>query len=727
MRNIFKTYLIICILFVLTDCTNQLSKDDIKPALDVITRIVGSQNADKFKLTLDTNNADSYSVNVINNKIHISASSQVALCRGAYDYLSNACNSIVSWSGNRINIPEKLPEYSRSVHSPFKYHYYLNAVTHAYTMPYWDWKRWENEIDWMVMHGIDMPLLSGAHEAILLRVFKKIGLSQDEINEYFTGPAYLPFNRMGLITGWGGPLPESFFGKQIKLNHQILDRLHELNMHPIIQSFAGFVPLAIQRLFPEEKVRDLIWGSVGFEKKYQTYILEPGSPLFVKIGKLFITEYEEEFGKQEFYLADSFNEMDVPLSQDSVTALNELAEYGSSVYSYIQQANPDAIWVMQGWTFPQHRKDGKLFWTPERLHALISKVPDDKLLILDLANEYNRLVWKIEPSWKYYEGFFGKQWIYSFIPNMGGSTSLNGPLELYAKMPFEALNYDKKRNLVGFGFAPEGIESNEIIYELLSDVGWSDEKNLNLNEWIKKYCMKRYGVFPEKMRRAYEYFNASCYSNIGSGNTYKERPDKKFKGSVKNPDEFRKGVQLFLACKDSCKDNKLYEVDAIEYTCQYLGFVADQLLQEFQAGGENEYALLDEALDILADIDRLLESHPNFKLENWIAFARNFGDTTEEKDYYESDARRIITTWGGGGVLNDYAPKAWSGLIRDYYIPRWKLYYESKKSSVSFDIKSWEEEWINSGIISKIQPYKHPVETAYLLFNKQNNKQLTRK
>ena len=90
-------------------------------------------------------------------------------------------------------------------------------------------------------------------------------------------------------------------------------------------------------------------------------------------------------------MADSFNEMDVPLSKDSITALQELAGYGESVYSSIQKVNPDAIWVMQGWTFPYQKKDGKLFWTPERLQALVSNVPDDKLMILDLANEYNKL------------------------------------------------------------------------------------------------------------------------------------------------------------------------------------------------------------------------------------------------------------------------------------------------------------------------------------------------
>ena len=524
---------------------------------------------------------------------------------------------------------------------------------------------------------------------------------------------------MGNITGWDGPLPDTYFDKQIKLNHQILHRLSELKMYPIIPAFAGFVPEGIQRLYPNEKVSSLSWG--GFDDKYQAHILEPGSELFLKIGKLYIEEYEKEFGKQEFYLADSFNEMDVPLSGDENIALRELASYGQSVYRSIHSANPDATWVMQGWTFPYQRKNGKLFWTPERFHALISEIPDDKLLILDMANEYNKIWWKSPPSWKKYPGFFNKKWIYSFIPNMGGKTALNGRLDIYATIPFEALNYKDKGNLVGYGTASEGIENNEIIYELISDVGWR-KTPVNLNNWIAKYCTKRYNAFPKNMEKAFEYFEKSCYGSFTPHprNAYQFRPpsDSHFrKGSINTSDNYRKGVELFLKCKNQCK-NDLYTTDVIEYTSQFLGITVDKMLQKFIETGEKDKKLLYEALDLLANIDRLIASHPNWKLEKWTNLAKKWGDTPEEKNYYEADARRIITTWGGH--VNEYAAKTWSGLIRDYYIPRWRLYYKAKWKGKKFDIRQWEENWIHSTTISKITPFEKPVEMAQKLFDKYN-------
>lgn len=44
-----------------------------------------------------------------------------------------------------------------------------------------------------------------------------LGLNQTEINDFFTGPAFLAWNRMGNLFEWGGPLPQSWHTKQRSL------------------------------------------------------------------------------------------------------------------------------------------------------------------------------------------------------------------------------------------------------------------------------------------------------------------------------------------------------------------------------------------------------------------------------------------------------------------------------------------------------------------------------
>ena len=52
------------------------------------------------------------------------------------------------------------------------------------------------------------------------------------------------------------------------------------------------------------------------------------------------------------------------------------------------------------------------------------------------------------------------------------------------------------------------------------------------------------------------------------------------------------------------------------------------------------------------------------------------GTTPEEVKLYEYNARIQITLWGPTGEFDDYANKMWSGLVNDYYKPRWELFIE---------------------------------------------------
>jgi alpha-N-acetylglucosaminidase len=36
---------------------------------------------------------------------------------------------------------------------------------------WWDWERWEKEIDWMALHGVNLPLAFVGQEAIWQKVF----------------------------------------------------------------------------------------------------------------------------------------------------------------------------------------------------------------------------------------------------------------------------------------------------------------------------------------------------------------------------------------------------------------------------------------------------------------------------------------------------------------------------------------------------------------------------
>lgn len=111
--------------------------------------------------------------------------------------------------------------------------------------------------------------------------------------------------------------------------------------------------------------------------------------------------------------------MELPIDKEDKEAKYKLlAEYGETIYKSIAAGNPDAVWVTQGWTFGYQHS----FWDKESLKALLSNVPDDKMIIIDLGNDYPKWVWSTEQTWKVHDGFYGKKWIFSYVPNFGGKT-----------------------------------------------------------------------------------------------------------------------------------------------------------------------------------------------------------------------------------------------------------------------------------------------------------------
>ncbi|NKI27580.1 alpha-N-acetylglucosaminidase, partial [Arenibacter sp. 6A1] len=496
------------LLLIVGSCTPEKDQNpEEKAAQEVLYRTLGAEHASKFSFKYtEKDSLDTYAIKVENNKVVITATSPTTMTRGAYDYLKNTTNSMISWSGKNINIPEELPEVEKTITSPYKNRYYLNVCAFGYSTPYWDWERWEKEIDWMALHGMNFPLALVANEAIATRVWKKLGLTQDEIDAFYTAPSLLPWQRMGNVNNLGGELlTEEWHNGQIALQHKILNRMKELKMNPILPAFAGFVPKDISRLYPENELLQVNWG--GFPEKYQGALISPKTPLFDKIGKLFIEEWEREFGKGKYYLADSFNEMDLPKTDRPVTEL--LAEYGSSIYESLKSGNPDAVWVVQGWMFTYQRN----IWNKETTNALFSKIPDDKLMILDYAYEYNGIAYKNGFNYDVFEGYNNKPWVYGFMLNSGGKTGHTGVHDYYATNPIALLKSPYYNSNAGFGFAPEGIENNEVTFELVSDMAWTREA-IDLDNWYVDYAKARYGAAPTAMAEAWQLLRKTSYGTM---------------------------------------------------------------------------------------------------------------------------------------------------------------------------------------------------------------------
>ena len=118
---------------------------EIAEAEQVIVRTFG-RLPEQLRFVLarpDASGCDSYAVSVEEGRLCIEGTSCVALCRGFYDYILSQGYGVANWSGNRLELPDRLPDLQRRVtRSPFPHHPYMHAPPSPYPPPSRARARW---------------------------------------------------------------------------------------------------------------------------------------------------------------------------------------------------------------------------------------------------------------------------------------------------------------------------------------------------------------------------------------------------------------------------------------------------------------------------------------------------------------------------------------------------------------------------------------------------------
>ena len=193
-------------------------------------------------------------------------------------------------------------------------------------------------------------------------------------------------------------MSQHWIDQHLELGRKILDRERALGMTPVLQGFTGHAPEALKGLYPSAAFQQLpSWA--GFEG---TWFVDPSDPLFIEVGKAFIEEQTRLFGTDHLYAADTFIEMSPPSNAPAF-----LDAMGKAVYEGMHAADPEAVWVMQGWLFVNNPG----FWKPPQTKALLGSVPKGKMLCIDLYCE-------ARPAWKKTAAFHGNPWIWCIIPKL---------------------------------------------------------------------------------------------------------------------------------------------------------------------------------------------------------------------------------------------------------------------------------------------------------------------
>lgn len=674
--TIRKSFLVVMATFL----TSFMASAHEKAIADFLNRIGGAGAADRFVTLLDPSTAgpdgaETFTISTSDSgKPMITGSSLSAITTGIGWYLNNHAHINLVWNNLTTDLTSAhlpLPAGPETHTSRADYRYYLNYCTFSYSMSTYTWDRWQKEIDWMALHGINMPLQIVGLDAVWRRMLTSdYGYTPAQADAFIAGPCFQAWWGMNNMEGWGGPNPDWWYERQTDLARKIIARERELGIEPVLPGFAGTVPSTFTGLTGIPSLNQGGW--CGFNRPD---LLDPTSPQFEEVAANYYRHLADVMGPSRYYSMDPFHE------GANISAFRDkIADAYLAIYRSMDAAAPDSSrWVIQQWS-----------WAPHQYNALL--VPKGRMVVLDLFSD------GIQRNLNRYQGH---ETVWCSLPNFGARTGMMGRLATTIDSYFATAASDSC-NLKGIGATPEGIHQTPVAYDLLYQLPWLDTAP-DLDSWIEGYATARYGRPDSLATAAWRLLASGPYNCPGALQGPHEaiicaRPSLDVKtvsswgGSHIFYDPATVVDAAYMLLDAPLPESANLSYDLTDVTRQALTDYSKTLLarikEAHETGDSTTFAASrDEFLQLILDIDELLATNPAFMIGTWTEGARAIADeipttTDADRHWLEADnARTLVTTWGpeipaNRGGLRDYSYREAAGMLRDFYHRRWTTWFD---------------------------------------------------
>nr|WP_240183098.1 alpha-N-acetylglucosaminidase C-terminal domain-containing protein [Pedobacter jeongneungensis] len=273
-------------------------------------------------------------------------------------------------------------------------------------------------------------------------------------------------------------------------------------------------------------------------------------------------------------------------------------------------------------------------------------------------------------------------------------------------------------------------------------------KPIDLNTWLPNFVLNRYGKNNPNAQKAWKILRKTVYNvpadkyiRDGAESIIQARPTfDSLSRWAKTTLNYREAELLpawdeLIKAAPTCGKSDGFQYDVVDVTRQVMANYALPLQRRFVAAYEkNDMATFktesQKFLQLIDDMDKLLATRKDFMLGPWVKQARAWGSNDAEKALYEMNAKDLITLWGDAkSPLNEYACRQWSGLLSDFYKPRWVLFFEQATQAMqqgkapdmkqfNQKVSAWEWSWVNRRKDYPLNTIGNPVSTAIQMHKK---------
>lgn len=651
-----------------------IEPDTLQPARDALHRLIPAiESQISLSVLRTTDGRDAFHISGTEGHIRVEATTSIAALFGVNWYLKYVAHLQISTNGDQLDPHGKLPAPPAAIdkETTYPYRYALNQNTDGYSTPYWDWPRWQREIDVLAISGVNALPVERGMDAVIDLTFRDFGYSDVEIRRWITQPAHQNWQLMGNLCCFDEPISRQLLDRRVRSAQRLIARLHELGITPVFPGYYGMVPADFGARHPgSHVVSQGAWN--GFERPAW---LDPRDPMFAKVAASFYRHQRELFGDTSIYDIEMFQEGGTPGGVPVSVAAKQVQES-------LNQAHPTALWMT-------------LAWQENPSPVLLSGVDLKRLLILDLDQGRT-------PHEQRESDFRGARYLFGGLWEFGGRTTLGANLYDYAvRLP--RMGMRPSSTMAGTAIASEGLDTNPAAFDLFTEMAWRSEP-VDLEAWAQEYATRRYGSADPHGRRAWQILIQTVYGGRADGVTdHGERdapPESLFDAqpsltavaaSSWSPDRLRYDPRLFdqalvelLQADSSVRATTTYQYDLVDVARQALANWSRKALPELKDAYDRRdeprfRALAGRWLQRMELQDALLATNSAFLVGRWLRTVSPWATTDAERRKLEYDARSILTTWGNRTAseagLHDYGNKDWAGLMRDYYRGRWQIYF----------------------------------------------------
>ena len=269
------------------------------------------------------------------------------------------------------------------------------------------------------------------------------------------------------------------------------------------------------------------------------------------------------------------------------------------------------------------------------------------------------------------------------------------------------------------------MDTNPFAFDLYTEMAWHEEL-VELPAWTDAYAVRRYGAADPHAQRVWQILLNTAYSYRADGDPnhgerdasqeslFNSQPSlSATRASSYSPDllrynaeDLKPALTELLEVAPSLRSTETYRYDLVDVARQVMAnesrAMLPQIEQAYNTGDRAAFAALTSKwLRRMQLQDQLLATDQFFLLGRWLSYVPAWASSSGELDRLNYDARSILTTWGDRHAsetgLHEYGNRDWAGLTADYYLPRWKLYFDSLSASLASGHPPSKIDWFAVG------------------------------